>query len=279
MNFFAHLFLPRHTNNYRSKILHHDAVLFFIVILFAGSIILPQIKTKFPQVLGISTNMTLEQLLSNTNEKRHQSNLAPLVLNDALNTAAEKKAEDMFAKNYWAHISPTGTTPWFFIKESGYDYVYAGENLAKGFTTARDTVDAWMASPEHRANELSSNYQDVGFAVKTGKLNGEDTVLVVEEFGGKNIIPILNQSAISVLPSSVPVQVKAAVFTPIINSIVFSSNIYIVLISLFVIVLALDMIIVEKHKVVRIAGHNMDHILFLLTFLLAGLIIIKGVVI
>ncbi len=241
-----------------------------------------QIKRNYPQVLGIKINITNEQLLSITNEKRQQNNLSPLNINPALNTAAEKKAEDMFAKNYWAHISPTGTTPWIFIKESGYNYVYAGENLAKGFNNAQEAVDAWMASPTHRENELSPNYQDVGFAVKTGKINGEDTILIVEEFGGRTLAQIPQSSslqAISFLPSSSPVVKSASSFKPLIDSVLFSSNIYLVLIGLFIIVLTLDMIIVEKNKIVRIAGHNIDHILFFLTILLAGVIIMKGVVI
>ena len=89
----------------------------------------------------------------------------------------------MFAKNYWAHVSPDGTTPWVFIKSAGYSYVYAGENLARGYNTSQDVVTAWMASPEHKQNMLSSNYQNVGFAIVTGNLTGEDTVLVVEMFG------------------------------------------------------------------------------------------------
>ena len=86
----------------------------------------------------------------------------------------------MFSKDYWAHNAPDGTTPWVFIKNTGYNYIYAGENLARGFNSASDVINAWMNSPEHRQNVLSPNYQNVGFAVATGTLSGEDTVLVVE---------------------------------------------------------------------------------------------------
>lgn len=275
---FAHLFLPRKSNNYRSKLIHNHILLVFVVFFLWTTLISSQIRKNFPQVLGVSTNMTFDQLIAATNDQRKANNLPPLALNAQLNSAAEKKANDMFANNYWAHVSPSGTTPWVFIKNSGYSYVYAGENLARGFTSASDVVTAWMNSPEHRENELSPNYQDVGFAVKAGKLLGEDTVLVVEEFGGKNIasIPSGGGNENVSLPNS---SVAAISYKPLIDIKTFSSTIYVGVMAMFIIVLALDMIIVEKHKIIRISGHNMDHILFFLTLLLAGFLIIKGVVI
>lgn len=277
MDFIAHLFLPRRSNNYRAKLLHHQVLLFFIAFLVSASILFVQVKRNFPQVLGTSTNITIDQLLSVTNDKRRANSLPPLNINAQLSTAAGNKANDMFAQNYWAHISPTGTTPWVFIKAAGYNYVYAGENLAKGFSTATDAVNAWMESPEHRENELSPNYQDVGFAVKTGKLKGEDTVLIVEEFGGKTLAQIPAETNVSSTGSG-PVA-AASSFKPIINSVLLSSNIYFATIVAFILLLVIDMWVMEKHKAPRIAGHNMDHILFLATILLAGMLIIKGVII
>ena len=68
----------------------------------------------------------------------------------------------MFSKNYWAHFAPDGSTsPWDFIHQSGYNYIFAGENLAKGFTDANSVVAAWMNSPSHRENILSNKYKDV----------------------------------------------------------------------------------------------------------------------
>lgn len=281
MSIFAHLFLPRRSNNYRSKLLHHHILLFFVTALFVGSFFIVEVKRNYPEVLGISTNITNEQLLLLINEKRQQNGQLPLKLDPSLSAAAEKKADDMFANDYWSHVSPNGTTPWFFIKGAGYNYVYAGENLAKGFVNAEEAVNAWMASPQHRENALSPNYDDVGFAVKIGKLGGEDTVLIVQELGGKTLTartPASSGFEIVSVPKSASVQAAISV-KPYINSLLLSANIYIGIIGLFILVLVLDMLIVQKHKIVRIAGHNMDHILFLITFLLAGFLIAKGVVV
>jgi hypothetical protein len=89
----------------------------------------------------------------------------------------------MFSKDYWAHYAPDGsTTPWEFILGSGYVYKFAGENLAKDFNTSVAVVEAWMASPSHRANLVSGNYVNIGIAVVNGVLLGEETTLVVQMF-------------------------------------------------------------------------------------------------
>jgi hypothetical protein len=74
-------------------------------------------------------------------------------------------------------------TPWYWITQTGYEYLYAGENLAKDFITAQSAVDAWMASSTHKSNIISPYYKDMGIAVVEGKLQGKPTVLVVQIFG------------------------------------------------------------------------------------------------
>jgi len=183
--FLHHFFIPRESNNYKAKLLHQTTLLLFIAFFIIGGLLLNLTKTKYPSVLGISTDITSEQLLTLVNQKRQENGLPPLSFSPELATAARSKANDMFSKNYWAHNSPDGKTPWEFLKEAGYNYVYAGENMARGFNTSADVTNAWMVSPTHRANVLSPNYSDVGFAVVTGNLSGEETVLVVQEFGNR----------------------------------------------------------------------------------------------
>ena len=89
----------------------------------------------------------------------------------------------MIQNNYWSHTAPDGTTPWYWIINSGYDYLYAGENLAKDFIDAHSVLAAWLASPAHRNNILSKNFQDIGVAVIEGNLGGHPTILVVQMFG------------------------------------------------------------------------------------------------
>ena len=89
----------------------------------------------------------------------------------------------MINKDYWAHVSPDGTEPWKFFTDAGYQYRYAGENLARDFSNPSSAIDAWMASSTHKDNMLSSKYQEIGIAVLEGDLAGVDTTLIVQLFG------------------------------------------------------------------------------------------------
>lgn len=181
--FIKHYFLPHHRNNHRSKILHNSSLLVIIVFLLLSTWFSIAVNSINPQILGINYSISDQELLVLVNQKRIENGLSPLTLNGTLSSAAHGKARHMLDNNYWAHFAPDGTSPWIFIINSGYNYVYAGENLAKGFVNANDAVEAWMSSPTHRDNILSSQYRDVGFAIVEGTLQGEETVLIVELFG------------------------------------------------------------------------------------------------
>lgn len=275
-NFFHDLFFPHFHNNFRSKLLHHRIILLFITLLVSGSLFLSFIKTNYPQVLGVSSDVTIDQLLNLTNQDRQKNGAGSLSLNDKLNKAAIDKANDMFSENYWAHNSPSGKTPWVFIKKEGYEYVFAGENLARGFTDSKSVIDAWMASPEHRENMLSRNYNEVGFAVKNGKLLGEDTVLVVEMLGNTSFAqnPIPQTAGTAQEPQSI----LPSTNKPLIDSVSLSRNLSVGVVSLFILVLSVDLIVIERKKVTRFVGHNLDHILFLSLIMLMIFIIARGVI-
>lgn len=122
------------------------------------------------------------QILELVNGKRQEHGLASLRLNPVLNLAAFAKASDMQAFNYFAHVSPQGVRPWHWFKALGYKYVYAGENLAVGFSDPSELIDSWMSSATHRANILSPFYSDLGLAI----VGEGDNTLVVQFFGNKN---------------------------------------------------------------------------------------------
>jgi uncharacterized protein YkwD len=132
-------------------------------------------------VLGYATDMSVQSLLDDTNTDRASNGLGALTLNSQLDQAAQTKANDMIARDYWSHNTPDGQTPWSFITAAGYDYQTAGENLAYGFTTAADTLTGWMNSPEHKANILNTTYQEVGFGYANGPNyngDGQETLVV-----------------------------------------------------------------------------------------------------
>jgi hypothetical protein len=185
VNTLRHWFVPHHSNNHRAKALHIDAMFVYAFAFVIFNLATRVISINHPDILGYATNIHVEQLLAETNVKRQAAGLSPLSLNNQLSQAAAGKASDMFGKNYWAHVSPDGKTPWDFIVGAGYKYSVAGENLAKNFQDSSGVVTAWMNSPSHKENLLKPNYKEVGFAVVNGVLQGEETTLVVQMFGSQ----------------------------------------------------------------------------------------------
>lgn len=177
---FHHFAIPSRRNNYRAKMLHLDAL---IVVL--GLITVFSLTTHYASesgVLGIAKDITIERLLELTNQERASQGLPPLRYNNNLARAAQNKAQHMFTHDYWAHFG-AGKSPWDFILESGYSYEVAGENLAKGFYFSDSVVEGWKNSPTHYENIIRPDYDEVGFAVMNGVLQGEETTLVVQMFG------------------------------------------------------------------------------------------------
>ena len=122
-------------------------------------------------------------VISLTNSARSSAGLSSLSSNSQLAAAAAAKAADMFQNQYFAHTSPQGKDPWYFINNAGYDFIYAGENLAIGYSDSAEVHSAWMNSPTHRANILNPNYREIGVAQVSGEYEGAQTTIVVQEFG------------------------------------------------------------------------------------------------
>lgn len=146
------------------------------------SILISLILPIFPtQVLASS--ITESTIFNLTNSERSTYSVAKVSWNYKLANAAKAKAQDMINKDYFSHNTPSGATPWTFITAAGYNYIYAGENLAMNFTAAEDVMVSWMNSGGHRANILSTNFKELGVGVVTGEYQGYTTTMVVQMFG------------------------------------------------------------------------------------------------
>lgn len=97
-----------------------------------------------------------------TNEHRRKNGLPNLQPDTALSNVAQKKSNDMQAKNYFSHTSPTYGSPFDMMRDFGVTYNTAGENIAMGQRSAEEVVNAWMNSEGHRKNILSPNYTHIG---------------------------------------------------------------------------------------------------------------------
>lgn len=289
----THLFLPHESNNHKARLLHPQLYFFYIVFLLFFGFGLRFVNKYVPNILGIATNISVVDLLKDTNQKRVAAGLPMLNLNSQLSEAASAKASDMFKNNYWAHFGSNGSSPWTFITNSGYRYSFAGENLAKDFNNSSSVVEAWMASPSHKSNILKPEYQDIGFAVVNGTLNGQETTLVVQMFGtspGSSVAvgnletnevsqinsanPLKTQSAETIIPNptSIPtpiIYLAGIKKMPYIDIPSLNKAVSLLLLGLLTIVLTLDGLLIWQRKTIRVSGHNIAHLIFL-----AGIIMV-----
>lgn len=178
--FFKNLFIPGEHNSFRPKAIRHHAIS-----LYSIALIFSQLSFGIVAYSPLAANpKALEpQIIDLVNQERAKNSLPALTENRELANAAKAKLNDMFAKNYWDHTAPDGTKAWYFILNEQYSYTVAGENLARGFTSAGSMAKAWMNSKTHRDNILNLDYQDTGVAVGNGTVDGKMFTVAVQLFG------------------------------------------------------------------------------------------------
>ena len=193
-------FVPHEGNEYKPHFFREKAILGF-----AGFLVfLTFLAVAYSALLTMSGNFLAAvvppALIELANDYRAGINLAPLKINPVLVLAAELKAQDMALKNYFAHTSPEGLSPWYWFDKAGYNFAYAGENLAIDFSESANVNAAWMNSPGHRANILNKNFTEIGIATAKGYYQGRETIFVVQLFGK----PIITSSVPKTVPTPTP---------------------------------------------------------------------------
>lgn len=286
----SYYFIPQEKNNYRAQILKNGFLLVLVGLYLINQSVIKFIGTVKPGVLGYSSEITVEKVLNQTNIQRQNLGLPALKYNSVLSKSATNKANDMFVNNYWAHTSPSGTTPWDFFKSVDYRYSVAGENLARDFYDTESLIKGWMNSPTHKANIINSKYQEIGIGVVNGTLGGIKTTLVVQHFGApiggladSQPKPKINQTASN--PKTVPEATSDVAFndkpaTPVntkilsqqqshyINPLTINKIVGAIIFSLIIVVLFVDGYFTLKNGTNRLTGSNISHIGFLLIILI-----------
>lgn len=178
----GHIFCSGEHNNHKPHMLRGTVltVISLIAVFLMG---MSFARYYFLHETVMGQEVVASVLIDLTNQTRIAYGETPLVRNQKLENAAAMKAEDMATYQYFAHNSPSGVTPWFWIKKAGYDFLYAGENLAIDFTQSKDVEEAWMKSPTHKANLLNSKFKEIGISTREGMFNGHNTIYVVQMFG------------------------------------------------------------------------------------------------
>ena len=184
---FKKYFIPHKGNNHQPHILRGRAVTAVLAtLLLIEAVFLVQILVVWP-LTNVFSSILPGVLVELTNTSRVQNNVLSLKVNSLLEQAAQLKAQDMAQKGYFAHTSPDGVEPWYWLAKVGYRYSGAGENLAINFSDSADIANAWMNSLGHRANILDNRFSEIGIASAKGLYQGEETVFVVQFFGRPQI--------------------------------------------------------------------------------------------
>lgn len=179
-------FLPHEENNYHPYVLHGERLWFYAT----SAILVKLVVVVFVFLLPVAAWLTPDlmsqeskRIVSLTNDLRSSLNLNTLQESAVLNQAAYNKAQDMLVQQYFAHTGPDGKRVSSWLKNADYDYLMAGENLAIGFASADEVVEAWKNSPTHYANLVDPAWQDIGVGMVSGAYNQVDTTLVAQFFG------------------------------------------------------------------------------------------------
>lgn len=294
--------IPAEDQRRRAHGLSHEALFLYATFIFLVQFGISFVSLKFPGILGFASNIKVEEIIEATNKRRAENNLPLLRVNEKLTQAAQLKAAYMFEKDFWAHVAPDGTTPWKFILQSGYRYLYAGENLAKDFQDTQDVVGAWMNSKAgHKENILGESYSDIGVAVVKGTLAGFQTTLVVQMFGSTSRptavaraqapaaekLETAKPAVTEELPSPAVVPVPSGPALPVLEGqpkvavvdvLALAKNVSFAFGFFLLILFLVDGFIVFRKRSVRISGHNGAHILILLLILSSTWFISAGAI-
>lgn len=293
-NRLSHFFLPQESNNFKARVLHHSSLSSIIGLILLTQLFLSTLLLVRPDVLGFASQISPERIVELTNQERTKVGVSPVKLNSLLNESAQRKAGDMFAFDYWAHNSPSGRDPWSFFKEVGYKYLFAGENLARDFSSPEAVVSAWMASPTHRDNLLNPKYQEIGISVVDGTIGGSQTTLVVQHLGAVSASPAqvvstnnaqkattVAQKRVTIVPTATPTLVPVVAVNQekplppailaqakgtekrLINPFTFSKDLYLIILVFLIGFVVLDGISAYRKGVLRLSGRNFAHFMFL----------------
>ena len=111
------------------------------------------------------TGMVMYAIYLETNERRAENGCGPLRPETELIVASVEQSGYMASTGEFSHVNRDGSTFITRAHRAGYEQP-AGENIAFGYHSAGEVMDAWMASPAHRRNILNCDAKTIGTGVR-----------------------------------------------------------------------------------------------------------------
>jgi uncharacterized protein YkwD len=118
------------------------------------------------------------EMLRLVNKERIAAGLKPLAPDPELTAVARRHSAEMFARGYFAHVTPEGRDPFDRMRAANVRFQTAGENLALA-PTLQIAHSGLMNSPGHRANILHKDFGRVGIGIMDGGPRG---LMVTQDF-------------------------------------------------------------------------------------------------
>lgn len=113
--------------------------------------------TPTPPPINEETIVIGDVIIDNINAIRKSQGKRQLIIEPKLVAGAQKRAQDLVAKNQWSHENFAEAFVEAGITQSG-----VGENLAKDIPNGAVVVQRWLGSPAHAAVMLDPRYKYVG---------------------------------------------------------------------------------------------------------------------
>jgi uncharacterized protein YkwD len=124
-----------------------------------------------PPPVGCNLDANQQALLDAHNSARSQARncgsrayeaTTPLVWNCTLGNVATAHSDDMADNNFFSHTGSDGLSPFDRILNAGYQYSSASENIAAGYSSVVEVMNAWLNSPGHCRNIMNPSFTELG---------------------------------------------------------------------------------------------------------------------
>lgn len=125
----------------------------------------------FIRVRRVSPEEVTSQLVKLINEERRNHDKAPVCTNMKLMRASQIMAEDMADSDYFAGTGDDTSSPAERVGEQRFVFTTLVEDVAAGYESAKDALDALLSVKEHRENILG-DYAFVGAGYSYGRRTG-----------------------------------------------------------------------------------------------------------
>ena len=104
------------------------------------------------------------EVLTHTNIARAEKGLPALTLDSKLTEQACVRAAEMAASGVLSHTRPNGQ-PWSSVFDLNGFHGSRGENIAMGYTSAKEVCDGWKNSEGHYENMINRDYGYMGVGI------------------------------------------------------------------------------------------------------------------